>query len=115
MLKNENPFEELPEGLVDEMLSNAKTVSSNLHSRFKEIFERKGEIRRRLESSGGLRSYSEIDSARTYPTSAGIDGTYTMVRMLSMDLACVAVVASVGLVVNWSVLRRPEPSALQPL
>jgi len=97
LLKNENPFEELPEGLVDEMLSHAKTVSSNLHSRFKEILERKGEIRRRLESSGDLRSYGEIDSARTYPTSAGIDGSYTIERMLSMDLACVAAVAVEGL------------------
>lgn len=96
-MNEENPFEELPEGLVEEMLSNTKTVSSNLHSRFKDIVERKGEIRKSLESSGDLRNYSEIDSARTYPTSAGIDGSYTMERMLSMDLACVAAVAVEGL------------------
>ena len=97
MESNSNPFEELPEGLVEEMLSNSKEVSVNLLQKFKEIVEKRDEIRRTLDSSGDLKNYSEIDNAKTYPTSAGVDGSYTMERMLSMDFACVAAVAVEGL------------------
>ncbi len=92
-----NPFEQLPEGLVEEMLSNSRMVSVNLFEKFKEIVDTKDKIRKTLEDSGNLKNYSEIDNSRTYPTSAGIDGSYTMERMLSMDFACVAAVAVEGL------------------
>ncbi len=94
---NDNPFEELPEGLVEEMLSNSKEVSETLFKKFREIVERRSEIRSLLESSGYLRNCNEIENSKTYPTSAGIDGSYTLERMLSMDFACVAAVAVEGL------------------
>ncbi len=94
---NENPFEELPEGLVDEMLASSILISQDLFEKFKEVREKKDAIRKRLEEEGLLKDYSELDNSRTYPTSAGIDGSYTMERMLSMDFACVAAVAVEGL------------------
>ena len=93
----ENPFAELPEGLVDDMLSNSREVSINLLQRFKEIVEKKAEIRKTLESSGQLKNSADLGSARSFPTSAGIDGSYTIERMLSTDFACVAAVAVEGL------------------
>jgi hypothetical protein len=92
-----DPFEELPEGLVEEMLSNARGVSVDLMGKFKEIVDRRNEIRRALEKNDDLKNYSDLGNARTYPTSAGVDGSYTMERMLSMDFACVAAVAVEGL------------------
>ena len=55
--KDYNPFEELPEGLVEEMLSNSKLVSTNLLGKFNEIIESKGKIREKLEESGILKNY----------------------------------------------------------
>lgn len=97
MESGNSPFEELPEGLVDEMLSNSRVVSVDLLQKFRELIDRREEIRTTLESSGNLRNYSEIDSTRTYPTSAGVDGSYNMERMLSMDFVCAAAVAVEGL------------------
>ncbi len=92
-----NPFEELPEGLVEEMLSNSKLVSTNLLGKFNEIIESKSKIREKLEESGILKNYGDLNLSKTYPTSAGVDGSYTMERMLSMDFACLAAVAVEGL------------------
>jgi hypothetical protein len=97
MEKNENPFEELPEGLVLELLDNSKEVSAELISKFSEIVENKERMRKQLETESLLKNYNELDYGRTYPTSAAIDGSYTMERMLSLDFACVAAVAVEGL------------------
>ena len=97
MDNNENPFEELPEGLVDEMLASSNIISQDLFEKFKEVKENRNTLRKRLEGEGLLKDYSELDNTKTYPTSAGIDGSYTMERMLSMDFACVAAVAVEGL------------------
>lgn len=97
MESDRNPFEELPEGLVEEMLEASKAVSGGLLNTFDEIDNKRGEIRKMLEEDGSLKNYSEIDTARVYPTTSGVDGSYTIDRMLATDLACVAAVAVEGL------------------
>lgn len=97
MESDRDPFEELPEGLVEEMLDSSKAVSKGLLHTFEEIKDKREELRKKLEDNGSLKSYSEIDTARVYPTTCGVDGSYTMDRMLATDLACVAAVAVEGL------------------
>lgn len=93
-----NPFEELPEGLVDDLLSKSKIVSNDLLSKFKSIATQKDKIRNDLIEKKYLKSYSDLDSTNKYPTSSGVDGSYTIERMLSMDFSCAAAVAVEGLV-----------------
>ncbi|MCL4420461.1 MAG: DNA double-strand break repair nuclease NurA [Candidatus Thermoplasmatota archaeon] len=97
MIEVKDPFEELPEGLVEEMLARSNTISQDLLQKFKEITDRKDILRKNLEKDGLLKNYNEMDGFNTYPTSAGVDGSYSIERMLSLDFACVAAVAVEGL------------------
>ena len=97
MIDDNDPFEELPEGLVEEMLAMSGKISQDLLEKFKEINDRKDILRKNLENEGLLKSYNDIEGINTYPTSAGVDGSYSIERMLSMDFACVAAVAVEGL------------------
>ena len=47
----QTPFAELPEALVEEMLSESELVGESLYTAFKEIQERKERIRRQLQPS----------------------------------------------------------------
>ena len=44
----ENPFDELPEALVEEMLNQCDELGENLSNSFRKLFERKNEIRKNL-------------------------------------------------------------------
>ena len=48
---NNNPFADLPQALVKEMLENCKLIENKLSKSFKEIFDRKGELRKILKES----------------------------------------------------------------
>lgn len=97
MIEVKDPFEELPEGLVEEMLARSNKISQDLLEKFREINDRKDILRKNLEKDGLLKNYNDMDVFNTYPTSAGVDGSYSIERMLSMDFACVAAVAVEGL------------------
>ncbi len=79
------------------MLTNSKGVSSGISQKFKEIIDKKDFYRKKLESNGDLKNSKEIETIKNFPTSAGVDGSYTMERMISMDFACAAAVAVEGL------------------
>ncbi|MDS0256685.1 DNA double-strand break repair nuclease NurA [Thermoplasmatales archaeon AK] len=97
MTEANDPFEDLPQGLVEEMLARSNAISQDLLEKFKDVSGRKDVLRKNLEDKGVLRSYNDLDSVNTYPTSAGVDGSYSIERMLSLDFACVAAVAVEGL------------------
>lgn len=83
--------------MVDELLRSASLVSNRLMQDFTDINSNKVDIRKKLEDKGLLHDYRDLGPTQSYPTSAGIDGSYTMDRMLSSDLVCVAAVAVEGL------------------
>ncbi|MCX6814303.1 MAG: DNA double-strand break repair nuclease NurA [Candidatus Aenigmarchaeota archaeon] len=93
----ESPFEELPEGLVEEMLLRSKQISIEMSSQFGQIFEQKESIRKTLEKQGLLHNINNLPTPSIYPTSCGIDGAYALERLVSTDFACVAAVAVEGL------------------
>jgi len=93
---NENPFEELPEALVDEMLSQSEQVGDALYQSFEEVQRQRQVLRGALEEKGFLRRDAEIGYP-PIPTTCGVDGTYAIERLLSTDLVAVAGVAVEGL------------------
>ncbi len=96
MEKIEQPFAELPEALVEEMLSKSEEVGSSLYASFKEIEENKENWRRQLSNNGFLKRASEIGYP-SIPTTCGVDGSYAVERLLSIDFLACAAVAVEGL------------------
>jgi len=94
--KIEQPFAELPEALVEEMLSKSEMVGENLYSSFKEIQENKEKIRRQLQDENILKKDSEVGYPGI-PTTCGVDGSYVVERLLATDFAACAAVAIEGL------------------
>lgn len=94
--KKEQPFAELPEALVEEMLSKSEMIGENLYGAFKEIQENKEKIRRQLQDENILKKDSEVGYPGI-PTTCGVDGSYVVERLLATDFAAGAAVAIEGL------------------
>lgn len=90
-------FYDLPEVLVDELLSKCGSVSESLLKSFQIIHNKKDDIRGELINLNLLHRDSEVSSFPTNPTSCGVDGAYAVERLLSTDLAVTAAVAVEGL------------------
>ena len=96
MEKIEQPFVELPEALVEEMLAKSEEVGESLYDSFEEIKKSKEDLRKQLSDNGILRRASEI-SYPAIPTTCGVDGAYAVERLLSIDFVACAAVAVEGL------------------
>ena len=92
----DQPFAELPEALVEEMLSKSEEIGNSLYRSFKEIQKNKENIRNQLLSEGFLKRDSEIGYP-AIPTTCGVDGAYAVERLLSIDFVACAAVATEGL------------------
>lgn len=93
----ENPFDELPEALVEEMLESTKVIGNNLSAQFKDISNKKLELREKLEEIELLKEADELSITPSYPTSCGIDGSYAIEKLVATDISAVAAVAIEGL------------------
>ncbi len=96
MERKEQPFAELPEALVEEMLSKSEMVGESLHNSFKEIQENREKIRKQLQDENILKRDSEVGYPGI-PTTCGVDGSYAVERLLATDFAACAAVAIEGL------------------
>lgn len=108
----ENPFADLPEALVEEMLIIGKTVGENLFKKFKEVQDNHQRLRDILIKKELIKKDSTIIQTRANPTSCGIDGSYTIERLLSTDLVATAAVAVEGLTPPSEVRYWPQPRHL---
>jgi hypothetical protein len=90
------PFAELPEALVEEMLSKSELVGHTLYKSFKEIQENREKIRKRLHDENIMKKDAEIGYPEI-PTTCGVDGSYAVERLLATDLVACAAVAVEGL------------------
>lgn len=97
MEKIEQPFAELPEALVEEMLSKSEMVGDRLSSSFKEIQSSKTNMRKQLQERGLLRHDTEVGYPGI-PTTCGVDGSYAVEKLLATDFAACAGVAIEGLI-----------------
>jgi hypothetical protein len=96
MEKVEQLFVELPEALVEEMLSKSELVGNRLYESFKEIQDNKAKMRKQLQDQNILKRDTEV-AYPAIPTTCGVDGSYAVERLLATDLAACAAVAIEGL------------------
>ena len=92
---DESPFYELPQSLVEEMLSKCDAISTSLSTSFVNVIDKKEEYRSELSKLNLLCNDTNI--CHIYPTTCGIDGSYTMERLLSSDMVAMASIAIEGL------------------
>lgn len=96
MEKTEQPFAELPEALVEEMLSKSELVGDRLYDSFKEIQNNKAKMREQLQEQNILKQDTEVGYPGI-PTTCGVDGSYAVEKLLATDFAACAAVAIEGL------------------
>ncbi len=92
----QTPFAELPEALVEEMLSKSEQVGYRLYDSFKEIQNNKANMRRQLQAQDILKHDTEVGYPGI-PTTCGVDGSYAVEKLLATDFAACAAVAIEGL------------------
>jgi len=93
----DQPFAELPEALVEEMLSRSEEVGIFLYNSFKEVQKNKEELRNQLLNEGILGRDSEVGYP-AIPTTCGVDGSYAVEKLLAIDFVACAAVGVEGLV-----------------
>ncbi len=108
----DDPFGELPEALVEEMLNQCDELGETLSKSFRELFERKSEIRKDMMDQNLLKRDTEISSAPTHPTTCGVDGSYAIEKLLFTDMVAIAGVAVEGLTPPTEKRHWPEPRHL---
>ena len=111
----ENPFDELPEALVEEMLSQCDELGQELSRSFKKVYDSKKEIREKLKSAGILRRDTLLSVAPSHPTSCGIDGAFAVERLLYTDMVAIAGVAVEGLTPPTEKRYWPKPHHLSKI
>src|SRR5437899_1276044 len=96
MRTDDQPFADLPAGLVEEVLGQTASVAAELLSSFQGLRDDRESLRRRLMDGGIVISESSLGYPPP-PTTCGADGSYAIERLLSTDLAAAAAVAVEGL------------------
>lgn len=104
-----NPFDELPESLVEEMLSECTCLSEKIFQSFKNLNENKVQLRAKLIESNCLAKDSDYITAYNFPTTCGVDGSYSIEKMLSTDMIAMAAVAVEGLTPPTEKRFWPKP------
>lgn len=92
----ETPFIELPEALVEEMLSKSQEIGEQLYMSFQQIEGQKEDLRIGLKEQELLGRDSDFGYPEP-PTTCGVDGSYAVERMMGLDLIACAAVAIEGL------------------
>ncbi|MDI6704489.1 MAG: DNA double-strand break repair nuclease NurA [bacterium] len=92
----QNTFAELPEALVEEMLSKSELAGDRLYASFKEIQNNRAKMRKQLQEQNILKQDTEVGYPGI-PTTCGVDGSYAVEKLLATDFAACAAVAIEGL------------------
>ncbi|MFX0196434.1 MAG: DNA double-strand break repair nuclease NurA [Candidatus Hodarchaeota archaeon] len=108
----EQPFDELPEALVEEMLNQCDNLGDDLSRSFQGLYKQKNDIRKKLKEKDLLRKDTTISVAPSHPTSCGVDGSYAIERLLYTDMVAMAGVAVEGLTPPSEKRYWPKPHHL---
>jgi hypothetical protein len=98
-------FGELPQALVEDVLAQTGKMAQRLCANLSELRDHIDETRQRI---GHIDTDREIAPVAV-PTSCGVDGSYIVERLLSTDLAALAVLAVEGLVPPSEKRFWPQP------
>lgn len=108
-LQEKNPFNELPEALVVDMLSQCDIIGSKLSSSFQNLYKIKKDVRKKLKEEDLLKKDIELMLPPTYPTSCAVDGSFSIEKLLSTDIVASASVAVEGLAPPTEERHWPRP------
>lgn len=95
-MNDEAPFTDLPAALVDELLGKTAEVGERLLDTFRQIKSDRESLRKAL-CDGDLVINESTLGYPPMPTTCGTDGSYSIERLLTVDLAVAAAVAVEGL------------------
>jgi len=101
-------FSDLPDALVRDLLKQAIPVAKSVENRLAALKERKSQIRATAENRGLIRNKADLDVSRE-PSVVGVDGSYQMHRLTSLDLCAAAAVAVQGTAKEERNRYWPEP------
>lgn len=107
-MEDSRPFADLPAGLVEAVLQQAGSTGDQLLQEFRQIKQNRASLRKALEDHGLLRHEAEFGYP-PLPTTAAIDGSYAIERLLTTDLAAAAAVAVEGLTPPSETRHWAEP------
>lgn len=91
----EQPFADLPDALVKDLLNAALPVGEKVSSRFASLRQSKAKYRQDALAAGLIQRKADLDVPRE-PSVVGIDGSYQLHRLTSLDLCAAAAVAVEG-------------------
>lgn len=97
-ISNGHSLDFLPEALVEELLTKNNEVIHRVRSQLKEISALKYGMRQKLGEIGILRNINDLVIYPNHTTTVGIDGTYSIIKQLSVDTVAIAAVAVEGLI-----------------
>lgn len=93
---DQTPFADLPAGLVEEVLSRTADVSNSLLESFQEVKQKQQLFHQDLVDNDVILHDSSLECI-TPPTTCAADGSYSIERMLAIDLVAAAAVVVEGL------------------
>ena len=104
----ETPFEELPESLVDELLSECEPMGDTLYDELLLLKNEEKKLRDELKENVKI-SIDRDDETFIIPTTCAVDGSYVIDRLLSFDIVALAAVAIEGLTPPTEEREWPKP------
>lgn len=102
-------FSELPKSLVDDVLERTEGIGQELLQTFEELRNKKEIWRKQLIDSGMVKHDSSLPVTQS-PTTCGVDGSYSVERLLATDLVVGGAVAVEGLTPPSEKRFWPEPN-----
>lgn len=106
---DKSPFYELPQALIEDMLNQCDDIGTKLRNSFQKLYDTKKDIRQLLKERNLLRKDSEIIYSPQNPTTCGVDGSFSIEKLLSTDIVATASLAVEGLAPPSEVRFWPDP------
>jgi len=103
-----NTFSDLPDALIRDLLAQAVPVAEKVERRLQALREKKTQIRSIAENNGLIHNKADLDVSRE-PSVVGVDGSYQIHRLTSLDLCATAAVAVQGTAKEERNRHWPEP------
>jgi hypothetical protein len=92
----ERPFADLPQALVEELLSKCQEIGGSLVKNFEQMHKSRDSVRHILKKDNILRNKAVLPFQHI-PTCCAVDGAYAVEKMLSNDIVAAVAVAIEGL------------------
>jgi hypothetical protein len=99
----------LPEELVRDMLSQYKGIINDINNELLKLEKLKEKVRKILENKGMLKNDNALIKPTIYPTTVGVDGSWSVIKQVALDIVAIAAVAVEGLIPPKEERKWPKP------